>query len=197
MLLTAGVITLIIFLVFAVNLNSHWVQKVDQWGQDTFEGNRFLEPFHIIGEPLFVVIVAIILLLVLWFKAQNFRAMIFALLTIAGGNMLNTIIKKIVERPRPELTNQLTSYSFPSGHAMTGILYLLTLAYLLTEFRSTTQKAIAFTIAAVLTLCIGLSRIAGTRHYLSDVIGGWSLGFTVFAIAVIWYEARKRAFKKL
>lgn len=196
MLLTAGVITLLIFLVFAFNLNSDWVHHVDKWGKNTFEGNSILEPFHYIGEPIFVVIVAIVLLLFLWFRAQNFRAMIFTLITIAGGNVVNMVVKSIVERPRPERANQLTSYSFPSGHSMTGILYLLTLAYLLTEFRSKTQKIWAFTIAGILTICIGLSRVAGTRHFMSDVISGWALGFTVFVIAVLWYGARKRAFKK-
>lgn len=192
----AAIITFIIFIVFALNLKNDWVYDFDQWGIDTFKGNGFLEPFHYIGEPIFVVIVAIIILLVLWFKAQNFRAMLFVLITIAGGNVINLLVKNIVQRDRPDIANQLTSYSFPSGHSMTGILYLLTLAYLLTEFRSKAQKIWAFIIAIALTACIGLSRVAEMRHYLSDVVSGWSLGFTVFVIAVFWYESRKRRINK-
>lgn len=193
----AAIITFVIFLVFGLNLESDWVKKFDQWGADSFKGNAFFEPFHYIGEPIFVVIVAVILLLILWFKAQNFRAMIFALITIAGGNMLNLLAKNIFQRERPSIPDQLTSYSFPSGHSMTGILYLLTLAYLSTEFRSKGEKAIAYIIAGGLTVCVGLSRVAGSRHYLSDVISGWSLGFTVFVLAVYWYERRERTFQAL
>lgn len=196
MKLVGGLVTLIIFLVFAFNLKSEWVHSFDQWGIELVKGNDFFAPFHYIGEPVFVVIVAIILLLVLWFKMQNFRAMLFVLITIAGGNMINLLMKKIFQRERPDIVNQLTSYSFPSGHSMTGILYLLTIAYLVTEFRSKTQKFWAFTIAIVLTICIGLSRVAEMRHYLSDVVSGWSLGFTVFVIAVFWYEGRNRRIKK-
>ena len=192
-----GIVGLTIFLTFAFNLKSDWVNSFDQWGIDTFKGNSFLEPFHYIGEPIFVVIVAVILLVFLWFKAQNFRAMIFALITIAGGNLINTTAKKIIQRDRPDIPDQLTSYSFPSGHSMTGALYLLTLAYLLTEFRSTGQKVFAYFIAIGLTICIGLSRVAGMRHYISDVISGWSLGVAVFMVAVIWYERRKRTFESL
>ncbi|MBQ0138152.1 MAG: phosphatase PAP2 family protein [Kurthia sp.] len=197
MKMIAALITFIIFIVFASNLNASWVHEFDQWGIDTFKGNGFFEPFHYIGEPLFVVIVAIILLLVLWLKMKNYRGMIFVLITIAGGNVLNLLVKNIVQRDRPNIPDQLTSYSFPSGHSMTGILYLLTLAYILTEFRSKGQKAIAFVFAFALTFCVGLSRVAGMRHYLSDVVSGWSLGFTVFVVAVYWYERRKRQFNQM
>lgn len=197
MKMVAGLITLVIFLLFAFNLNSSWIHEFDQWGIDTFSGNVFFEPFHYLGEPLFVVIVALILLLILWVKLRNYRGMIFVLITIAGGNAINLLMKNIFQRERPNIPDQLTSYSFPSGHSMTGILYLLTVAYILTEFRTKGQKAIAFVFALVLTFCIGLSRVAGMRHYLSDVVSGWSLGFTIFVIAVYWYERRKRNFNRI
>lgn len=197
MILIGGAITLVIFLVFAFSLDSGWVQSFDQWGVKIFEGNSFFEAFHYIGEPIVVVIIAIIILLILWFKSKNTRAMIFVLLTIAGGNIVNLIAKKIIQRDRPDIPEQLTSYSFPSGHSMTGLLYLFTIAYLVSSFRTKGQKALAYTFAIGLTVCIGLSRVAGIRHYLSDVISGWSLGFTVFALAVFWYERKKRPFNQL
>lgn len=193
----AGIITLAIFIIFALNLNSDWVKEFDKWGVETFEGNSFLSPFHYIGETLFVVIVALITLLVLWLKSKNYRAMIFTLITFAGGNALNILMKNLFQRERPERADQLTSYSFPSGHSMTGILYLFTVAYLLTEFRSKAEKTFAFIVAFALMSCVGLARVAETRHYLSDVISGWSLGFTVFMFALYWYERKNTNFQKL
>jgi undecaprenyl-diphosphatase len=39
--------------------------------------------------------------------------------------------------------------------------------------------------ALVLTTVIGLSRVYLRAHYLSDVIAGWALGLTLFAICGI------------
>lgn len=192
-----GILTFIVFLIFAFNLKSVWVYDFDEWGSHLLKGNDFLIPFHYIGEPIFVVIVAVLLLIWLWVKAQNFRGMIFVLITIAGGNLVNLFVKGLIKRDRPYILEQLTSFSFPSGHAMTGLLYLLTVAYITTEYQTKKTKVIAMSIATVIALCIGLSRVAESRHYLSDVVSGWALGYTVFALALLWYERRKRVFKQL
>lgn len=192
-----GILTFIVFLIFAFNLKSVWVYDFDEWGSHLLKGNEFLIPFHYIGEPIFVVIVAVLLLIWLWVKAQNFRGMIFVLITIAGGNLVNLFVKNLFKRDRPYLVDQLTSFSFPSGHAMTGLLYLLTVAYITTEYQTKKTKVIAMSIATVIALCIGLSRVAESRHYLSDVVSGWALGYTVFVLALLWYERRKRVFKQL
>lgn len=192
-----GILTFIVFLIFAFNLKSVWVYDFDEWGSHLLKGNDFLIPFHYIGEPIFVVIVAVLLLIWLWVKAQNFRGMIFVLITIAGGNLVNLFVKGLIKRDRPYILEQLTSFSFPSGHAMTGLLYLLTVAYITTEYQTKKTKVIAMSMAMVIAFCIGLSRVAESRHYLSDVVSGWSLGYTVFALALLWYERRKRVFKQL
>lgn len=192
-----GILTFIVFLIFAFNLKSVWVYDFDEWGSRLLKGNEFLIPFHYIGEPIFVVIVAVLLLIWLWVKAQNFRGMIFVLITIAGGNLVNLFVKGLIKRDRPYILEQLTSFSFPSGHAMTGLLYLLTVAYITTEYQTKKTKVIAMSIATVIALCIGLSRVAESRHYLSDVVSGWALGYTVFVLALLWYERRKRVFKQL
>lgn len=100
-------------------------------------------------------------------------------------------IKKWIQRVRPEIEDQLTSYSFPSGHAMTGILYLFATAYILAENNSKSRKILLWVGATILMVLIGLSRIAGARHFATDVLAGWSIGYTWFIICVIWYERRK------
>ncbi|WP_301281715.1 ECF transporter S component [Lysinibacillus capsici] len=113
----------------------------------------------------------------------------------AAGNVLNQLLKKWEQRPRPEIEDQLTSFSFPSGHSMTGILYLFTLAYILAENSSKGRKILLWLGATILMVLIGLSRIAGARHFATDVLAGWSIGYTWFIICVIWYERRKRLFQ--
>ncbi|KOS63305.1 phosphatase PAP2 family protein [Lysinibacillus agricola] len=189
-----AVLTLIIFFVLRVTFQSKLINTFDTKMADLFFGNRFIEFFHYIGEPAFVVSVAIVLIVYLAWKVKNYRGILFVLLTIAGGNVLNQLLKKWVQRPRPEIEEQLTSFSFPSGHAMTGILYLFTTAYIFSENNSKGRKTILWLGAIILTGLIGLSRVAGARHFASDVLAGWSMGYTWFIICVFWYERRKRFF---
>ncbi|MFJ7733929.1 phosphatase PAP2 family protein [Lysinibacillus sp. NPDC097231] len=192
-----AVLTFITFFVLRVTYQSNVIKNFDTKMADLFFDNRFLELFHYIGEPVFVVSVAIILIVYLAWKVGNYRAILFVLLTFAGGNILNQLLKKWVHRPRPEIEAQLTSFSFPSGHAMTGILYLFTTAYILSENNSKGRKTLLWLGATILTVLIGMSRVAGARHFASDVLAGWSMGYTWFIICVIWYERRKRHFKTI
>jgi len=76
---------------------------------------------------------------------------------------------------------------------MVGILYLFTIAYLITEHQSsTTKKILVWLLAIILTALVGLSRIAGSRHFASDVISGWAIGYTWFILSVIWYNRREK-----
>lgn len=186
-------LTFCIFILIRFTYTSSFVNAFDENISAKLIGNPLIIFFHYIGEPVFVVVVALVLILWLWLREHNFRGMFFVLLTVAGGNVLNQLLKKWVERPRPEIAEQLSSYSFPSGHAMTGILYLLTIAYLISEVLKDQRKTLfIWVVALVLTCLIGMSRIAESRHFASDVLAGWSMGYTWFMICVFWYERRKR-----
>ena len=79
---------------------------------------------------------------------------------------------------------------------MMGMLYLLIIAYFLTEQSVGKKKStIIWLVAVILIVLIGLSRIAGSRHFATDVIAGWSLGYTWFVLCVLWYEMRRRQAK--
>ncbi len=185
--------TLCLFLLMLANFEKTSFVQFDKAMSDTLFGNDLITSFHILGETTAIATIALILLFVLWFKQRNYRGMLFVLLTIGMGRVLNQLIKNWIDRPRPELANDVTSFSFPSGHAMIGLLYLFTIAYLLSEALANNKKAlIVWATAIILTLLIGLSRIAESHHYATDVIAGWCIGFTWFVICVFWYEQRKR-----
>ena len=125
--------------------------------------NKFIEWFHYLGETKFIFSIGIVLLIWVWFYKGNYYGMFLVLLTYPGGFLLNQLIKRVVERPRPEIADQLTSFSFPSGHAMMAMLYLLTMAYFLTEQSVGKKKStIVWLVAIILIVLIGLSRIAGS-----------------------------------
>lgn len=190
-----AIVTLIAFFVLRTTYQSEPIRTFDNQMAEWLFGNRFIELFHYIGEPKFVVCIGILLTVYLAWKARNYRGILFVLLTFAGGTVLNQLLKAWVQRPRPEIADQLASFSFPSGHSMSGILYLFTTAYILSEGNTKARKTQLWITAVVLTALIGMSRVAGARHFATDVLAGWSVGFTWFVICVFWYERRKRLFE--
>lgn len=191
-----GGIGLLAFIAIWLNLQSDAILQLDTTAAHWFKGNQLLAVFHYIGEPAFVVIVVALLMVFLWLR-KNYRAMFFVLIANAGGMVLNQAFKYAIQRPRPERLEQLSSFSFPSGHSMGGIIYLFTLAYIFTHYTTSQKRAyIVWLGAAILTILIGLSRIAESRHFGSDVLGGFSLGFAWFMLSVFWYEYRERVIKR-
>lgn len=185
-----AVITLGLFIILRFSYSNTFFAAFDQLFSQWLYGNKLITFFHYIGEPVFVVIVALVLIVWQW-KKRNFAAVYFVLLTIAAGNILNQLLKKVIARPRPEIAEQLLSYSFPSGHSMTGALYLLTIAYLVSEGMKRTKKNMIVWLVALIFIClIGLSRIAESRHFATDVLAGWSIGYTWFIICVYLYEKK-------
>lgn len=84
------------------------------------------------------------------------------------------ITKTLVARPRPlvALITIPSSYSFPSGHTMTSLVFYIIFSYIIT-LNSEKKSKILFEIGfAILIFLIGLSRVYLGVHYFSDVIGG-------------------------
>jgi len=192
-----AILMLIGFIALYFSFTYDQMIKFDEKIGNLLIGNEFIRFFHYIGEPIWIGFAAVILILYLAFRRGNYRGMLFVLFTVAGGNLLNHLLKEWVQRIRPDIPQQLTSFSFPSGHAMVGLLYLFTYAYLLTENQMSTKRRIAIWLSAsVLTLLVGLSRIAGNHHYATDVLAGWMCGYAFFIVVVAWYEWRTWYFKK-
>ncbi|GLK68039.1 phosphatase PAP2 family protein [Hansschlegelia plantiphila] len=100
--------------------------------------------------------------------------------SVVGGAILTRAMKFSFARPRPELVDHLvpvSSMSFPSGHAMTSAITYLTLGALLARTEKRFRvRALIFSVAVLLTLAIGVSRVYLGVHYPTDVLAGWSLG---------------------
>lgn len=102
--------------------------------------------------------------------------------SIAGGALLNVLLKLSVARPRPDLVAHLvkeTTLSFPSGHSANSATIYLTLAILLatTQTRSRVRWLIIIC-ALLITMIVGLSRVYLGVHWPSDVVAGWAVGAT-------------------
>lgn len=188
-----GLVTLLGFAALFLTFTSDEMTQFDHKMTELLGGNQFITAFHYLGETEFVVIIMLILLTYLWIRSKNYRGMLFVLFTVGVGNVLNQLLKKWVQRERPEIVEQIGGFSFPSGHAMVGLLYAFTLAYFLTEQQpNKTVRIVIWMGAVLLAILIGLSRIAESRHFATDVFAGWMAGYTWFVLVALWYEYRNR-----
>ena len=147
------------------------------------------------------VVLGLILLTVVGylFLARKQAAAWLMLGTVLGGVALNTLLKYAFARPRPDLVAhavQVLTPSFPSGHAAMSAITYLTLGALLARTQSSFRMRIYFmSVAAVLTVLVGLSRIYLGVHYPTDVLAGWCIG-AAWAMAcwvlMIWLQRRGR-----
>lgn len=111
---------------------------------------------------------------------RRWRAVGLLLLSLPGGLLVNTVLKLGFGRPRPELVPQLMDVqtaSFPSGHAMLSVIGFLTLGALLaTGMERRRHRAYILTMAVLLALLVGGSRVWLGVHWPTDVLAGWCLG---------------------
>lgn len=135
-------------------------------------------------------IIGVLLLLAL--RPVHWRSdLILLLVGIIGVALLNTALKYSFARLRPSLFASpfaLRSYSFPSGHSMSsaafyGIAAMIGLHYV----RTTWRRWLIVSVAALLPVAIGLSRMFFSVHYPTDVLGGFAAG-TGWALVI--YTAR-------
>jgi undecaprenyl-diphosphatase len=111
------------------------------------------------------------------------RRRVMALLvtiSVAGGALLSNALKYAYARPRPELVPPevaVFSSSFPSGHATLSAVTYLTLGALLAEIHPERRLKLYFlSLAAALTVSVGISRVYLGVHYPTDVLAGWCAG---------------------
>jgi undecaprenyl-diphosphatase len=107
-------------------------------------------------------------------------AALWVLTSVSGGAVLSNLLKLAIERPRPDLVARLVEVntsSFPSGHATLAAVTYLTLGALLSRVEARRRvKIYVLTVAVVLTLLIGVSRIYLGVHWPTDVLAGWCVG---------------------
>lgn len=134
-----------------------------------------------------VVIGSVIVLGYLVLTKHRKEAVIYSAMVLMGAG-INTLLKFIVQRPRPgefALVTE-TNFSFPSGHSMDSFIFFLTIAYFAFHFtRSKTITTVVTIVSICLVLLIGLSRIYLGVHYPSDVLGGYVAGFIWFTTIIV------------
>lgn len=110
----------------------------------------------------------------------------------SSGYVLMRLLKALFDRPRPQVVPHailVTDASFPSGHAMLAAITYLTLAALITGNRPARYRRAArifvWSMASLLILAIGLTRVYFGVHWPTDVLAGWIAGGVW---AIFWWR---------
>lgn len=124
---------------------------------------------------LLVVLVATFLLL----QGRRFSALLLVASAISA-TLVSSGLKLLFARSRPDVVEHLvdvSTHSFPSGHALVSASVYLTLGALLArEYPRSPMPRFFMTAAVTLALLVGLSRIYLGVHWPSDVLAGWGIG---------------------
>jgi undecaprenyl-diphosphatase len=186
-----GIISFILFMTIAHFVYHELSIPWDPFLLESMNHLHFFKIFAVIGTEPVIGGGSILLILYLWWAKKDFSGILTVVVAVAGSNVLNKTIKNLMERDRPPFSHGEDGFSFPSGHAMVGIVFLLTAAYFISrDFSSIKVKWCLYILALVIVILTGLSRVVEQVHYPSDVLAGFLIGYSIFTLTTFLYEKR-------
>jgi undecaprenyl-diphosphatase len=127
---------------------------------------------------------------------RRWRLAIYLVVTGAGAQVLDPILKSLVGRLRPVVAHPIAygkGDSFPSGHSLGSIIcYGAVFLVFLPAMRGRWRRAFITVIVALIAL-IGISRILLGVHFLSDVLGAWAVGIVWLGVTATAFELTRHA----
>ena len=139
------------------------------------------------GTPRWIIVIGLTALIWRWSGPRSAVALAVASLL---SNLASSLLKLGFGVTRPALIPHLdhqTSFSYPSGHATSAAVVYLLLAWLVPS----RWRRAAWSLAGVMILLNGTSRMMLGVHWASDIVGGTMLG-AAFALLGAAYVRRGR-----
>lgn len=150
-----------------------------------------------LGSVAFIIAVALLAAMLLAWRRRWYR-LLALFLAVPGGGLLNTLLKHSFGRARPSFDDPLltlSTYSFPSGHAMgSTLLYGTLAAFAVWSVWAWRWRLLAGFVAGLLVVLICFSRVYLGVHYLSDVLGGIAAGsaWLMLCLTAVYTLRRRR-----
>jgi membrane-associated phospholipid phosphatase len=188
------VLGILAILVRRVDAVQHVDNSVAAWGYDhrSAASTSGLKAITDLGSITVVVGFAVVLVLVDAIRERNRWSLLFLLAVLTGMESAMLGVKDLVGRLRPTLNPAAAKLgpSFPSGHSATAAAFYAAAALIIG--RSLRRPARHGVIAAAVGIAVAVaaSRVLLDLHWLSDVIGGLSLGWAWFAVCAVVFGGR-------
>lgn len=143
------------------------------------------------GSKVMLGLLLVISMIWLFVKHKDVWGMRLFFITVAGGGLLNLLLKNYFDRVRPNVNRLIEAdgFSFPSGHSMGSMTYYGFLGYLVLRSKRKPLSKLGLSILLCLViLLIGISRINLGVHYPSDVLAGFTAGSVWLVICITLLE---------
>lgn len=148
------------------------------------------------------IIVAVLLALVLYLLFKQKEATIWFAATVVLSLALNTVIKVIIGRERPDI-HRLAAFaneagkSFPSGHSIFATIIFGSIFFIcLGKIKNRSSKILLGILCIILIALVMFSRIFVGVHYPSDTIGGFLEGISILLLTYPTYIKYQEKSKK-
>jgi undecaprenyl-diphosphatase len=190
--LVLGILAVLVRRVAAVQ---HVDNSVAAWGYHHrgSASTSGLKAITDLGSIRIVIVFAVALVLVDAIRHRNRWSFLFLLVVLVGMEAAMLSVKELVGRLRPTLNPAAATLgpSFPSGHSATAAAFYAAAALIIG--RSLSRRPMRhFVVAAAVAIAVAVaaSRVLLDLHWLSDVIGGLSLGWAWFALCAVIFGGR-------
>lgn len=160
-------------------------------------GIAVLEVVSALASKPAIISISILTIILLWFIKRDYAGMLTMFLFVLGGNFVNKLVKDWIQRERPLLDGVVAEgYSFPSGHAMVGLIMYGLIVYFIHQHSSRPLlKSMVLYAVILLMMVMGVSRFVLREHYVTDVLAGYSLGGLMLIMAITVYQRICKSWK--
>jgi membrane-associated phospholipid phosphatase len=184
--LVLGILAVLVRRVAAIQ---HLDNSVAAWGYDhrSSASSSGLRAITELGSIKIVIVVALVLVLVEAIWHRNRWSFLFLLVVLAGMEATMLGVKDLVGRLRPTLNPAAVTLgpSFPSGHSATAAAFYAAAALIIGRSLRRPMRHLVTAAAVAIAVAVAGSRVLLDLHWLSDVIGGLSLGWAWFALCAV------------
>lgn len=162
----------------------------------------FLGFMRLVSWPGFLpqsILLTVLIAYALYLSGLYWESVMALLAAIVSGT-INSLVKVIIQRPRPgedlvDVFEILLSYSFPSGHVMFyTILFGFTFYLAYTLLEQSLARSLILGGLGPFVLLVGVSRIYLGQHWASDVLGAYLLGGLILVGLIVLYQWGKKRF---
>lgn len=196
-------ISLIVFILLTlltVTNNFLFDDLVNQWASGVSSPLLLglMKLISMIGSSESILLITVIITAIFLIKKKWSHCLFFLTLSV-GGVVLNFLLKMLIHRGRPgdvasnidvfNISLEIPSYSFPSGHAMRSTILFLFLLFIIYRFiKNEALKLVLYSVCIVLALSVALSRIMLDFHFFSDVIAAISISIVWFCFCLLIFK---------
>lgn len=152
--------------------------------------NDYLTLCATYGDVLTFIVMTVAVAIILFIRRYYLMG-IWLLATVGLGGILGIVFKDVIHRARPYAHLLVdTGFSFPSGHSLSSTLIVIILfTVFIPNINNRVVKTVIAILISVLWVSILFSRMYFHAHFMTDVIGGVSLGITWVMASILIFRA--------